>query len=201
MNIRTSVSSPLRIDEVSTANGGVIGLTICPGKKDLPAGWDRDLATDMRVIAEWGAANVISLIEEHEFKMLSVGDLPEMASSLGITWIHLPIRDVSIPDFRFHGLWLSTVCELLDVLMSGKKLLIHCRGGLGRSGLVAALLLIESGVNSREAVGLVRAARPGAIETIQQEAYVRGYQAVSARVSHLAAKKPMDGICTAQEFT
>jgi ADP-ribosyl-[dinitrogen reductase] hydrolase len=51
----------------------------------------------------------------------------------------------------------------------------HCRGGLGRAGLVAALLLIETGLEAEAAIRAVRAARPGAIETAAQERYVRAY--------------------------
>ena len=64
----------------------------------------------------------------------------------------------------------------MNTLIEGGRVVVHCRGGLGRSGIVAALLLIEAGIASRAAVDSVREARSGAIETIQQEAYVRGYR-------------------------
>ena len=51
--------------------------------------------------------------------------------------------------------------------------LIHCRGGLGRAGTIAARLLIELGTEPGEAIANVRAVRPGAIETDDQEEFVR----------------------------
>ena len=45
----------------------------------------------------------------------------------------------------------------------------HCRGGLGRAGMISARLLVESGVEPEVAIAKVRAARPGAIETREQE--------------------------------
>jgi protein-tyrosine phosphatase len=49
---------------------------------------------------------------------------------------------------------------------------IHCRGGVGRSGLVAGLILVERGCAPRDAIRQVRISRPGAIETAAQEQYV-----------------------------
>jgi ADP-ribosyl-[dinitrogen reductase] hydrolase len=51
-------------------------------------------------------------------------------------------------------------------------LVIHCKGGLGRTGVVAARLLIELGETPNAALARVRAARPGAVETPEQEDYV-----------------------------
>lgn len=174
MPARSSSDSPLRIDAIDVPGGGTIGLTICPGKRDRRRGWSRDLAVDMAVISAWGAAAMVTLMEDHEFDLLQVRQLPYQALESGMTWFHLPIRDVSIPDHRFHERWGGVSERLLELLQNNGKVLIHCRGGLGRSGMVAALLLIRCGIGPAEAIRQVRSARPGAIETIQQEAYVRG---------------------------
>lgn len=181
MQSRTSSTSPLLIDEVSFPGGGIIGITICPGKKDRRAGWNRNLTMDMNLIAGWGAVAMVTLMEDHEFELLKVQRLPYAAIELGISWFHVPIRDVSIPDFRFHERWLGIGVRLREILQADGKVLIHCRGGLGRSGLVAAMLLIDGGINSQEAIRMVRQARPGTIETIQQEAFVRGYRCAHQR--------------------
>jgi len=44
---------------------------------------------------------------------------------------------------------------------------------LGRTGTIAARLLIEFGLNPDDAIKEVRASRSGAIETSSQEQYVR----------------------------
>ena len=51
-------------------------------------------------------------------------------------------------------------------------MLVHCKGGLGRAGLVSARLLVEAGHSPCEAIALVRSVRPGAIETAAQARYV-----------------------------
>ena len=115
---------------------------------------------------------MVTLIEDHEFEMLGARGLGAQVRARGIDWHHLPIVDVQPPDERFETRWLTSGPALTGLLRDGRKVLVHCRGGLGRAGTVAALLLVELGVNGAEAVRRVRAARPGAIETSGQLRYV-----------------------------
>ena len=176
----TSLSHPLRIAELSVKGfTGMIGITICPGKKGYSVyarqEWARDLDIDLEVIREWGAGVVVTLLEDHEFELLHVRQLPDSVRGRGMFWLLLPVKDVAIPDDRFTAVWADAVLMLCEVLRAGKNLLIHCRGGLGRSGLVAALLLRESGETALAATERVREVRPGAIETSDQERYVMNY--------------------------
>lgn len=93
----------------------------------------------------------------------------------GMDWAHLPIRDVDVPAVPFLSGWPAVRADLLGRLDAGGRVVVHCRGGLGRAGLVAALLLIENGPPAEAAIRTVRAARPGTIETAAQERYVRTY--------------------------
>jgi ADP-ribosyl-[dinitrogen reductase] hydrolase len=173
MLTKNSQSSPLKIAEVLLGEGdGRLGLTLCPGKKDALYGWNRDLKEDMRVIRAWGASIVVTLIEDHEFQLLAIENLEQEVRVHGMEWRHLPIRDVDVPDQRFESAWEQTGAELHDRLDAGDRILIHCRGGLGRTGLVAGVLLVERGCDPGTAVRRVRAVRPNAIETAAQERYV-----------------------------
>ena len=179
-SLRTSASSPLLIAEVPVGpHPGYLGLTICPGKKDSSCLWDRDLPTDIAAVQNWGATAVLTLIEAHEFSLLRVSALGEMVQSAGMSWYHLPIVDVSIPDQRFEQSWLSVRNALHEQLDSGERILVHCRGGLGRTGLVAGMILVERGLSADDAIHLVRKARPHAIETRRQEEYVRDTQVIA----------------------
>ena len=173
---RNSDTHPLDIDCVQPAEGrGLIGLSMCPGKKefDVQTGhWHRDLAKDLTRIREWGATMVISLIEEHEFGKLQVKALPEMIERLGMKWRHLPIRHHYPPTKRFETPWSDARSEIMSILKSNQRVLVHGNGGLGRTGTVAALLLVESGIAPEDAIASVRAARPNAIETAVQEWHV-----------------------------
>lgn len=181
--MRTSETHPLRVDPLPVGNG-LLGLTFCPGKRgDSVYGdpWARDLETDLAAIRAWGATLVVTLMERFEFDLLGVPDLPDRVASHGMGWAHLPIRDVDVPDAAFDAVWPELLLELGRRLHAGERVLLHCRGGLGRTGLVAALLLIEEGAAPEDAIRSVRAARPGAIETRAQEDYVRAYAPISGQ--------------------
>jgi ADP-ribosyl-[dinitrogen reductase] hydrolase len=193
MNPLTSATHPLQIAVVGTPGGGRIGMTLCPGKRDpaaMTGPWDRDLDADLQAIVEWGASVLVTLMEPHELVQLSVPDIGERAESLGMVWLHLPIPDVSIPDAAFEAAWQTAGAALRARLTGGHGIVIHCRGGLGRTGLVAARLLIELGAIPHEALDTVRAVRPGAVETRQQEEYVLRVGAVSLSRSATAGFPP-----------
>ena len=96
-------------------------------------------------------------------------------------WLLLPIRDVDVPDSLFEKKWVSEGKKLRALLTEGRNVLVHCRGGLGRSGTIAARLLIERGMEPDKAISLVRKHRPGAIETSKQEDYVRKQKPIRER--------------------
>ncbi len=173
---KTSQTHPLRIDAVETRpSGGKIGITFAPGKKDGAAfngPWARDLDTDLDAIAKWGAKALVTLIESDEMNLLGIRSLGEKAQQRGIEWLHHPIRDVSVPDGAFEAEWPDLARRLLALLDAGCNIVIHCRGGLGRAGMISARLLVEAGERADTAIAQVRAARPGAIETKAQEAWV-----------------------------
>lgn len=172
----TSASNPLRIDSVATPGGGLIGMTICPGKKQLRAqsgNWDRDLGLDLDLVCDWSASAVVTLMEAPELVRFSVEGLGRAVEDRRIVWLHLPIVDGAAPDEAFETAWAKAGPELREHLRAGRKILLHCRGGLGRTGTVAARLLIELGMPADEAIAKVRRARRGAIETPDQERYVR----------------------------
>lgn len=177
---RTSETHPLEIAELPIRNGpgpaGLLGLTFCPGKKGDSvhgAPWDRDLDVDLKAIRSWGAAIIITLMEQHELRELQVASLGQSVRAHGMEWWHLPIQDVDVPDRRFHDAWSDVGPKLHARLTAGQRILIHCRGGLGRTGVVAAQILVERGERPAAAICAVRRVRPNAIETGKQEDYVR----------------------------
>lgn len=175
---QTSTSSPIRVDFlVSEAipGSGRLGLTFAPGKKDAGK-WARDLDADLAELKErFGATLLVSLMEEHEYARLGIADLVERAEASGIEVKWLPIRDVSVPAPARAAEFRTLVAEVVKAVERGEIVVVHCRGGLGRSGLLAACALVHCGAPPGEAIAAVRAARPGAIETREQERWVEAY--------------------------
>jgi ADP-ribosyl-[dinitrogen reductase] hydrolase len=178
---RTSLTHPLQIAVVTAGSDfGRVGITFCPGKFDpeaMSGAWDRELAADLDAIRAWGAATIVTLLEPRELTLLRVEHFGEEVLRRNMLWFHLPIVDVSIPNAQFNEKWDTAGEELRSILRSGSDVLVHCRGGLGRAGMIAARLLIELGMEPATAIGRVRAVRPGAIQTDEQERFVRGISA------------------------
>jgi len=176
MSGRTS-RNPLYFDWVAVPGtpGGRIAMIPLPGRRmpgrpDNP--WNRDMDDDMDAIREWGAAALVSLVQTDELVRYGVSDIAARVPR-GIQRFHLPIEDCCAPGPAWDESWRRDGPAVRRLLAEGRRVVVHCLGGLGRSGTVAARILVEFGMEPNDAIAAVRAARPGAIETPEQEAYVR----------------------------
>ena len=175
--VQTSETDPIRVAALTPGDGhGRIGITLCPGKTD-PAGlsgaWARDLGADLDAIERWGATAVVSLITDEEIDYLGVRNLAAAVRARHMEWWHAPIPDGRPPGSDFEDRWAAVGAAVRDRLRAGFDIVVHCKGGLGRAGTVAARLLVEFGASADDAVRRVREARsPYAVETRSQEAHV-----------------------------
>ena len=149
--------------------GSEILITPCPGKRA------RDLGLDLDQVRDYGCSAVLTLVQDHELEMLDVLDMGTRVEERGMAWLHCPIPDFGPPGGAFESAWVAAGAQARDILSGGGKLVCHCRGGIGRAGTIASRLLIELGVATpEEALRRVRKARPGAVETWEQESHVLG---------------------------
>jgi protein-tyrosine phosphatase len=116
---------------------------------------------------------VVSLLESEEARDLALQEEKREVEAAGIQYESFPIVDRGVPDS------VSTMVHVLEEvkqeLVAGRNVAVHCRQGIGRSGLVAAGLLMVSGISAAEALGMVRLARGVDVpETAQQRAWVEG---------------------------
>src|SRR5208283_3599769 len=163
--VRTSKTDPIRVDFLprdACRLPGRIGLTLAPGKKDPWGDWDRDLAEDVRRLADvYATSFLVCLLEDPEVALLGINDLWACTREGNVRTVQLPIPDGGVPSDVDRIVRL--VRAIVAVAGVGDNVVIHCRGGLGRSGLLAACCLVALGHKSREAIQIVRAARSGAV--------------------------------------
>ncbi len=147
-------------------------------RKSAKMNADRNLGTDLQQIRDWGAAAVVSLLEPAELGWLQVPHLGQEVERHGMKWLHIPIKDGGVPDDEAERIWAEVGPRIRGLLQEGQRVLFHCRAGHGRSGMMAARLLVELGWSAESAISEVRRVRPGAIEGAAQQAAVRDWGSV-----------------------
>ena len=182
---RTSADHPIRVDWLDPADaplfgsafGGRLGMTFLPGKRasGLAGEHRRDLAADLDRLRDVHRADVLLvLVEDAELERFGVAALPDAAAARGLELLRHPIRDGGIPADA--AALRRTLDAVLARLRVGASVVVACRGGLGRTGLVVACLVRELGEpNAERAIEVTRAARPGAVETDEQRAFIAAW--------------------------
>jgi ADP-ribosyl-[dinitrogen reductase] hydrolase len=173
-----------RIDLVPLPDGcGRLALLACPGLAGLGAmagGRGADAVAqaavrDMAALKERGATLLLTLLgdEELAFLDLPTSRLAALAGDAGLAWAQAPIGDFGAPAAAFESAWPKLGADVHARLDRGETVGIHCRAGLGRTGTVAARILVERSIDADAAINLVRRCRPGTLETAAQVAHVK----------------------------
>lgn len=158
-------------------HSGKLGLCGCPGGMGAFVGRpDPDAGVD--ALARWPATAVVSLMESREFEMLGLDHLPDAFREYFSVWLHLPIRDGDIPGRRWMECWQRARLIIAALLAEGGNVAIHCLAGVGRTGTVASLCLVDAGFgNGAKALAHIRNLHNvHAAETTEQEAFVEQYR-------------------------
>ena len=134
-------------------------------------------------VVDWkraGVQSVLSLLTREENSELGLRDGGREVQRQGLEFSSFPIPDLQVPRSE------SKLGEVLDKvagnLSSGKNVLIHCRQGIGRTGLVAACLLVKSSMSPGAAVEAASAARGMSVpETPEQRDWIERYAPAFAK--------------------
>jgi protein-tyrosine phosphatase len=131
------------------------------------------LEDDIKYFKSLGIDKVVSLLEIHEEKKLGLEQEQAFCLKHNIKYVSFPIKDRGLPKAQELK---PVVVSLLEELKSGKNISVHCRGGIGRTGILSCCLLIEHGLSPSEAIALVSKSRNCAIpDTEQQVAFIQQY--------------------------
>ena len=163
---------PLRVDWVDRKTaGGWLGLTLLPGRRDR----GRDLDADLEALRQQQVSHVVCLVPPDELEHFGAEALLQRYAGAGVAVRHLPMVDqraCSVAEMDGVVQWIKGAMAVPD-----SRVMVHCVGGLGRAGTVAACYLRRArGLSTEAALAAVRAARSSrAVESEEQEAFVRGY--------------------------
>lgn len=175
--LASSATHENMVVNVFQVGNGTVGMSRAPGRKRK--GEQRDLHSDIDYIWDTYRFDVIvTLLEGREMEAMQCQDMGRVTMSKGMQWIHFPIRDKWIPSDT--SAFLSKVVQpVARLLQEGKRVLIHCNGGKGRTGTVVACLLMTSTAlgSSRcrtlsDALLQMRQCRRGMLENPLQQLYM-----------------------------
>ena len=110
---------------------------------------------------------IVSLLENQEAGQLGLLDERQAAEDHMLRFISFPIPDRGVPASLQEAV--SLIGAITAQLEAGKNVAVHCRQGVGRSGLIAAGVLIAAGTKPDQAMQIVGAARGISVpETAEQ---------------------------------
>lgn len=151
------------IAEIRLGNGW-LGISPIPGRTGH---YERDLSAILR----WGADAVLTMTTAPELDHAGAAGFGKDLAAAGVAWWHLPIPDFGAPPPETAALWPDASSAAHEVLGAGGRVLAHCFGGCGRSGMALMRLMVEAGEDADYALARLRDARPCAVERESQRAW------------------------------
>jgi protein-tyrosine phosphatase len=141
-------------------------FTSCPGTKDT------SLDDAVLALRGAGAKAIVTLMPLDEMEKFNAVSLPKVCKNLGVSWFHFPIADDSVPGDDYHEEFKAGKTPLFEMLTQNQKVAIHCRGGSGRTGFMAAILLLELGYDWDLVQTKIQTLRPKALVNETQLSYL-----------------------------
>jgi protein-tyrosine phosphatase len=130
-------------------------------------------------VAHWrrsGIDTVVSLLEEHEERDLDLSEEKLLVRARAMDFVSFPIVDRETPSSELAFI---TALDLVDRdLAAGRNVLLHCRQGIGRTGLFAASLFLAQSFGPESAMERLSAARGLPVpETAAQRRWIEQHAA------------------------
>ncbi|MCJ8314636.1 MAG: dual specificity protein phosphatase family protein [Saccharospirillaceae bacterium] len=149
---------------------GRLLLTPCPGLKGI------ELVDALKQFKKSGVTAILTLMLESEIYENNLNNIEVLCEENDMQWFNLPIVDEGVPHDEFDLLWDKYKKEIHAILDDNESIVIHCKGGSGRTGLVAAKILLERGADFDQTIKQIKTIRPSAFSHAVQVEYMAQYK-------------------------
>ncbi len=146
---------------------GRIGIATRPRGGD----WLKD---DIESLHNTGTDLLVSMLTPEESRELGLDMEEKLCQAEGIDYQLVPIPDRGVPsNMRYFA---ELARQWVKLLENGKNIIFHCRQGIGRSSMMAALVLVTLGIEIDSAFQIIEKARKRPVpDTIEQRTWVEQY--------------------------
>lgn len=158
------------------AGTGTLGICPLPGRSG-------DYREDLATLLEWSPDMVLTMTTAREMDSFGATHLGRDLTRAGVIWHHLPVQDFGAPPAKVIACWNEVSPKAHHILAQGGKVLAHCKGGCGRSGMMLLRILCEIGEDPATALERLRGVRPCAVETNAQELWASMVETTTASQS------------------
>jgi len=149
-----------------------LGISYCPGKQPIESTNKSNLQNDLKSISNQEIKCIVSLLTSAELSVLKIKDFKKNIKMQGFQHYTEEIEDLGVPSQIQMNSFKKLIKNIISEIRRDNNVLVHCNAGMGRSGLVAGVILREM-TELLEPIEYVRKFRKGAIETQIQEEFIK----------------------------
>lgn len=177
---------PFPITWITQNLQGNFALSQAPGKKIAKGRngkkFDRDLGNDVKFIKEnHNISVIVCLLNKYELRTIGINldDYKKLCEKNQIQLFVYPIVEMGVPQDEMKTFHLEVIEKIAKEIISGRNILIHCRGGIGRAGTIASCLLLFLKIfeSAMEAIKFLRSIRDKrCVESKKQYDFIEEYR-------------------------
>ncbi|MHA7772689.1 protein-tyrosine phosphatase family protein [Roseibium sp. M-1] len=132
------------------------------------------LEDDLARLREQGVDRIVSMLTAEEAEILGLDQEEANCNQIGLEFTSVPVPDRHVPGLEVVR---EIVASIVEDLSQGKGVSVHCRAGIGRSGLVVCCVLVALGINASDAIDTVSKSRGVAVpDTSEQRDFILSFR-------------------------
>ena len=140
----------------------------------MPRPASMGLEAQIQAYKDAGVDHIVSMLTADEASQLGLAQEGRLCTALGMQFTQHPIKDFHLPEPQPFA---ELIADLVASVTDGNHTAVHCRAGIGRSGMVSCAVLVALGASAEEAINNVSRARGCAVpDTPAQAGFIAMFE-------------------------